>query len=110
MKLFTDEQLKAVAAALEEKAKDICPICASTQMSVIPGIAMIPVYGPVGPAGEPRPFIFPSPEVVLPNIAVLCVNCGFTELFNVHVLGVAEILNLPKGGEPLNPKGGSTIG
>ena len=32
---------------------------------------------------------------------VICMNCGFTEFYNVHVLGVAEFLNVPKPGVPL---------
>jgi hypothetical protein len=102
MELFTDEQSNAVVAALEKKAKDTCPICGSREMSVVHGIAMIPVFGP--------PFFFPSPDILLPSIAVVCITCGFTGLFNVHALGLAEILGLPKGGEPMSKTRGPKNG
>jgi predicted RNA-binding Zn-ribbon protein involved in translation (DUF1610 family) len=95
MELFTEEQSKAVITALESKAKDVCPICGQNQMSVVHGIAMIPVFGP--------PFLFLKPDILLPSIAIVCINCGFTGLYNIHALGVAEILGFPKGGEPINP-------
>jgi hypothetical protein len=42
-----------------------------------------------------------SEPVALPCIATVCMNCGFTEFYNVHVLGLAEVLGIPKAGSPI---------
>jgi hypothetical protein len=37
----------------------------------------------------------------MPCIAVVCGNCGYTEFYNVHALGVASLLGVPNPGVPI---------
>lgn len=89
--LFSKEQTEVILARLQERAKDVCPSCGNENLVVIQGIAMISMV-------EPRSS---RARLVLPNIVVICPNCGLTQLFNVHALGLAEVLGLAGPGEPI---------
>src|SRR5216683_6648483 len=59
-------------------------------------VPKIPTPPPSGyvrmpPPPPPPPLNIP---VVLPCVVVVCLNCGNTDLYNVHVLGVAELLGV----------------
>ena len=41
-----------------------------------------------------------TPTAAVPCIITTCMNCGFTEFYNVHVLGIADALGIPPGGGP----------
>ena len=90
---FTQEQFSAIRAALEKKAKDICPICAGTDLYLVNRVTLLPLCDP--------PFEWLDPPALMPCIAVNCKNCGFVSLFNVHTLGIAEAVGVPPPGKPI---------
>jgi len=109
---FTEKQEKDVVEKLNAKVTMPCAGCGRTgtrkvvtelfglQLStlspaIMSGLASAMMSGKMNPAIPPvQPFSIPA---TLPCIVLLCMNCGLTGLYNVHVLGVAEILGIPSG-------------
>jgi hypothetical protein len=122
---FTQSQKDAVGTALVNKVKNPCPSCGKSMRQFLQDLYMFASAAPPQPvmnrqyysgvAGQsPGPgqltpawgsnsnAYWPDPEpAALPCICVVCMNCGFTEFYNVHVLGLAETLGLPKAGVPI---------
>ena len=125
---FDEAQKQKIVSALGAKIKNPCPTCGLHQRQFFPelmvfSLAVSPpprrsvLSVPIPPLGVPHPnrttltvgdlmasigSNAPAPgAVALPCILVTCMNCGFTEFYNVHVLGIAEGLGVPPGGGPL---------
>jgi hypothetical protein len=122
---FTPQQMQGVARILGEKIKHGCPSCGEmNRRSLVPELYVLSSYvrPPVGlflkdlnpysseavPGGletigniyqqshQPLP-----PQLSAPCVMTVCTNCGFTELYNIHVLALAELLNVPAPGTSL---------
>src|ERR1039457_2555313 len=114
---FTLAQQKEILAALVTKAKQACVGCGEHHRQLQPDLflfssrptlptVLTPPPSTAWDAFQPPPkWPMPPPgwaaPSALPCIAVICMNCGFTEFYNVHVLGVAAILGIPGPGVPL---------
>jgi hypothetical protein len=127
---FTPEQMQGVGRILSEKIKESCPSCGeSNRRSLVPELYVLSsyvrpslatffgdMYPPVtlGPPLKPRPQSGtigeammghvpqqPAPPSSAPCVMTVCTNCGFTELYNIHVLALAQLLNVPAPGTPL---------
>jgi len=102
---FTSEQQQKITDKLGVKIAQPCPGCGQNMRRLIPELVSLttsptPVQIPLnalywGRGKMPPPPFQPS---FLPCIVVLCMNCGFTELYNVHILGVADVLGIPPPG------------
>lgn len=112
---FSQEQYQVIANALQKKANRFCPACGvrawviqteglvSLQIQnyqVLPPSSPLPwmratssIPGAVAPV---TPIIGPGGPV-LPCIVTVCKNCGLTQLHNVFMLGVAELLGISGG-------------
>ncbi len=120
--------MQQVARILGEKIKNPCPSCGEmNRRSLIPDLYVLSSYvrpsigafygdlypvtlGPIPPPPKPSGTIGaamgPVPPQVTPQssapcVMTVCTNCGFTELYNIHVLALAELLNVPAPGTPL---------
>ena len=105
---FNQNQESAVIKALGEKITQPCPACAKSMRQLIPDLYLFqlhtsiqkPVYraleGARRSATMPPPGTITSGLTALPSVVVVCGNCGFTEFYNVHRLGVAVELGLPE--------------
>jgi uncharacterized protein (DUF983 family) len=85
---FNADQNKAIAAALTEKgvvAK--CPSCGHPNFFVAQDLVAIQLQPNINTR-------FQIGGQSLPSIAVLCINCGDTRLFNVFVLGLGHLFGL----------------
>jgi hypothetical protein len=124
---FTQQQKEAVGTALVSKITKPCPSCGKSMRqflqdlymfaSAVPPQPVINQYGRYsgvvgqspGPDQSFTPYwgsnsnaYWPDPEpAAMPCICVVCMNCGLTEFHNVHVLGLAEALGIPKAGVPI---------
>ena len=87
MSFTADQQAKALAA-LTAKAKP-CPTCGHNNWTMGPSMVLLPTYEPSSP---------PTFGVGHPCLTLVCSKCGNTVLFNVYVLGLAEVMGLPPGG------------
>jgi hypothetical protein len=88
---FSDEQLKSIREVLAAKGIVVCPACHRTpNWNVVADAVPLSVQPPdtIGTlrAGGP----------ILPSIAIVCANCGNTQLHNILVLGLADVLGLKK--------------
>jgi len=107
---FTKEQLEQVLRIFNSKITKPCPACGQAgkrrlvkdlfllqsfqwPVAVVPPI---PNYIPPNQIGSQAPGTF-----ILPCIITTCGNCGYTELYNIHILGLAEILGVPPPGTPM---------
>jgi hypothetical protein len=116
---FTPEQMQGVARILGEKIKNGCPSCGQmNRRSLIPDLYVLSSYVrapgsfflgdltpvtvghlPLGTIGNAMSNV---PQVQsTPCVMTVCSNCGFTELYNIHVLALAQLLNVPAPGTPL---------
>jgi len=115
---FSNVQVDAILKAFTEKIKQPCPACAELNRRQLVGdVFMIPGgYQPVHPMGIARAAaimsgtsipptqivnMIPEPSITIPALCLTCTNCGFTEFYNIHVLGLANVLNIPTAGNPL---------
>lgn len=116
---FTPQQQQQVIAVLDAKVRGPCPYCGVRNRQLQPDLVLfqaqelvaisipvphyqsIPTFFGYAP---PNSSIQLMPRGVYPCIAVICLNCGRMEFYNVHVLGVGQILGVPAAGEPIgNP-------
>lgn len=90
---MSKEQLGSVIEVLDKKANRPCEACGVNAWTVLSQFSSFPVYD--------APGIQPNTGSFLPCIIVICSNCGRTQFFNVHVLGVAKLLGFgpSEGGE-----------
>src|ERR1700693_3364021 len=102
--MFTSEQMAAITAALGPKIIQPCPSCGQTQKRQVIGELFLftsylkptpTIPPPPSLVGAPMPigvpiFVPPPPPTpwTLPCVTTICNNCGFTEFYNVHKLGV----------------------
>jgi len=61
----------------------------------------VSVGGLLGQIPSYSGYLFPKIPLVLPCVVTVCQNCGFVEHYNIHVLGLAEALDMPPAGSPL---------
>ena len=101
---FTSEQQEKIAAAIMAKLKVTgkalaCPVCGHQYWSLVKDPVLIPL--------QPKLDLYAIGGQSLPAIATICMNCGNTQLHNVFILGVAELLGIkPSKAE----EGGQTSG
>lgn len=85
---LTSEQIVKVKEVLDSKLRHACSSCGlENRWVVMPGISLIPTISHVelnAPA-----------ENIIPAILVVCSNCGLTQTYNIHVLGLAQVLGVP---------------
>jgi hypothetical protein len=116
---FTAVQEAEVLKALGAKITQACPSCGQRNRQLVPDVFVFqaqalsqpkPTYSqnPSSwkgnlkglPMGNPT---MPPPGSILyaslPSVAVICMTCGVTEFYNVHVLNVAKVLGIPPPGE-----------
>jgi len=121
---FDSTQQAAVIKVLGEKITQPCPACNLFRRQLMPEMYVFPAFAPVKnpldaysdyagtlrslaefptkkmpPPGYARPSEHAPPA--MPCVSVICTNCGFTEFYNIHILGVADALKIPKPGVPL---------
>ena len=46
------------------------------------------------PPSAPLSAPFTPTSTALPSVVVICGNCGYTEFYNVHTLGIADVLGI----------------
>jgi hypothetical protein len=121
---FTAEQMQEVARVLGGKITESCPSCGQVnRRSLVPELYVFSSYvrpasvfwgdlrpvtlgpNPLGTIGSAMGHVPVStqvqPQSSAPCVMTVCTNCGFTELYNIHVLALAELLNVPAPGTPL---------
>jgi hypothetical protein len=125
---FTKVQEDAITSALALKIKGPCPICQIHKRQLMPDVMLLSfqperpigqwsgLWGGPTPSNKTNPnFPFPqtpmmpppgtptggTTQFTVPCVLVVCMNCGHTEFYNAHVLGVAKALNIPDPGVPL---------
>lgn len=109
---LTDQQTTTLQQALNAKIKTTCPVCGLAKTrQLVPDLVLLPFYlMPQAPTYTSRyhsardytmgtsgnynvPFPLPEPTGLL-CVAVICNNCGFTELHNVTMLGLDKQLGI----------------
>lgn len=110
---FTPDQFQAIYMVLSARVIQVCPSCGQAhkreiqqELFLIPGqtrpsLDPARTYSPPGQqtvAGVSRPL---TANYVVPCVMATCTNCGLTELYNVHTLGIAAILGVPPAGTPI---------
>ena len=106
---FTQQQQTAIIRALDAKLSTGCPGCSLRMREAMPNLALFPVFtmpppprfGGLAGLGSPSSLTFtppPKQEGTMPCVVVVCRNCGFTEFYNVHILGLGQSLGLPSPG------------
>jgi hypothetical protein len=108
---FTPQQVGQILRVLGLKVTQPCPSCAQIQkrqivselflLTAIRTPATAPVTALSTLAAMGAPTNIPAAPQSLPCISTICTNCGFTELYNVHVLGLAAALGVPPPGAPI---------
>jgi hypothetical protein len=86
-------QFTKIIAALNEKANRPCEACGVNNWSVLSDYSIFPLMS------DPR---VQSTDRFLPCVVVVCMNCGRTQFFNVHILGLGSELGFPEAGEALD--------
>ena len=98
---FTDEQRQKIAEALSAKRGTagplVCPVCGTKEWNVVDDMVRLTL--------QPNPRGVTPTGSSLPLIALICLNCGNTQVLNVFILGVGDILGI-KSGIPATPEGG----
>jgi hypothetical protein len=105
---FSQQQEQTVIKALGEKLANNCPACDKAQRELMPDLMLFllqstPPRGTIHTGARTTTITMPPPGTVsmspsLPCVVVICGNCGFTEFYNVHRLGVAAALGVPEPG------------
>ena len=90
MKLSTEQQQR-ILAVLEQRTQASsagkCPLCHQLAWTVVDGIINLNISDGGNRLGL-RPVY---PDTVMPSIAIVCGNCGHTELLNLFSLGLEDI-------------------
>jgi hypothetical protein len=68
------------------------PVVAHTQLSDLLGSSSDRGFVPGAP---------PPDSLTIPCVCFVCRNCGDVGFFNVHVLGLADALGIPRAGKPI---------
>ena len=123
---FNTVQLAVIAKALGAKVKMPCPSCTQpNKRQLMPDVLLLSFRPQEDPAverwrtyneaasGSMRAAMAAQPPRMLPGtptgpvqfslpcVVTTCMNCGYTEMYNVHVLGIGRELGLPDPGVPL---------
>ena len=113
---FSREQQSQVIGALGQKiGNNACPGCGQRSRQLIPDLFLLPAFHPMNPSNPlygyklglqpPTNYLAGQTPVpvptALPCVVVVCGNCGFTEFYNVHRLGLGAVLNVPDPGVPI---------
>ncbi len=103
---FTPEQQSQIVEVISSKVLHACPSCGKGPRSLVPELVLFsfaamgspPTWSPqMGTSGG----MFAAATAVLPCVCLTCMNCGFAQFFNVHIIGVAAKLGIPAPGVPL---------
>ena len=88
---FSVEQLKSIKEVLAAKGIVVCPACHRTpDWNVVGDVVPLSVQ----PPDKMGTLVAGGP--ILPSIAIVCTNCGNTQLHNILVLGLRDVLGLKK--------------
>jgi hypothetical protein len=87
---FTPDQTQRIIATLQEKKVTGNCRCGTSQWTLGPDIVLLQALSLPGQA----PIAL---GVGLPSVALVCTNCGNTQLYNVFVTGINRVLGM----EPL---------
>lgn len=111
---LTQPQQELIASALRTKISKPCPSCGEpNKRQLMPHLAIVKMYDGgtdltptknafLNFARSQAPRVLPtSPVSAFPAGISCCTNCGFVELYNLHVLGIASELGLPDAGVPI---------
>lgn len=91
---LTDEQVQKISEVFRARVTGACPFCGGRQFNLANELVMVNLY-PVNPLSIVSDGAFPS-------IAVTCNTCGNIQTYNVHALGIAQIVGVPAPGRPLD--------
>jgi len=94
---FTPAQERLIIGAFSTKAHQAkCPGCGQESFTLGQGIVYLQLGPTVQETSIPFQMRFDGPS--LPCVPIICATCGYTQLYNVFVLGIAEALGLRRPG------------
>lgn len=124
---FTQTQMNEVSRVLGAKIVRPCPSCGlNGTRKVVNGLVLTPTFAAPSPGYlaamlalggkakhtspteqllsgyKPVPQLSRTETGMLPCVSTVCDNCGHTEMYSVHTLGLASILNVPPPGEAID--------
>lgn len=83
---FTWEQQAKLIAAVDAKANvKLCPGCGTRSWQLGPGLTFLQISTPGNPL---------APGGAYPCVVLICRTCGNTQLYNVYILGVEDIVGV----------------
>ncbi len=87
--MLTPEQQQRILAVFEQRTQALfagsCPLCRHKAWTLADGIIRLNI-GPVYASGQ-----FPAE---MPCVALVCSNCGHTEMLNLISLGLGDMVGL----------------
>lgn len=87
---LTQEQQNKLVAVIDSKAtRKTCPGCGESRWQLGPEMVILQAFSP----GSPMQL-----GVGYPCIALQCRICGNTQLYNVYILGVGDIVGVAPSG------------
>lgn len=94
---FSEQQIEEVRKVLLPKIIKPCPSCGQiNKRNVVPELWLVAGFDLKKKHGQP-----PIADFFMPCVIILCSNCGYIEQYNVHVLGLAQVLDVPPANEPM---------
>lgn len=88
--MFTQEQRERIVAAVTERAPQMgaCPVCLKMQWTIGEGMVYLTI--------QQKPGLVNLGGPGYPCAAIICSNCGNTQLLNLRVLGLMDLTEPPK--------------
>ena len=90
MKLTTEQQQR-ILSVFQQRTQALfagdCPLCRHKAWTIADGIINLPIG-----ARQNNPAYVPVfPDTIMPCVALVCGNCGHTELLNLFSLGLEDL-------------------
>lgn len=82
--MFTELQRSIIRGALQTKGVKVCQACNVGPWTIGTDLVMLSLASP------PHSIMGEA----MPNVPIICNNCGFTQLHNVFALGIADALGV----------------
>jgi hypothetical protein len=91
---FTPELYAKTRDALANKITKPCPSCGKeNSWTIVQGVGLLRMYYEAVSRFQA--------DAIVPVIITSCNNCGLTLPYNIHTLGLAELLKVPAPGLPI---------